>query len=220
MVNIFEQGKALTVSWFYFKEIGDEIQGTYIGKKTGVKDSFGNDQVVYVLETEAGIKNVGFKVTQRINKDMEFVKVGQIIGFKYLSREKGINKVTKKPMEFKNIVVFADPKIVDQPWLDAHDGGKSLDIDVLNAEATPPEDEGSSEESTSGFGDFDSPVPTENPATHPVSEGEVLKQIIELAKTKLGVVDPTQTKDKVMEATGLAFLPVNFSKILDVLKSI
>ncbi len=35
-MNIFEEGKSLSVAPFYFKEIGDEVQGTYIGKREKV----------------------------------------------------------------------------------------------------------------------------------------------------------------------------------------
>lgn len=222
MINIFEKGKNMTVSWFYFKEIGDQVQGTYIGKKTGVKDIFGNDQIVYILDTPEGIKNVGFKVGQRINKDMELIRLGQIIGFHYQNRAKFFNKILKKEQECKNMVLWADSKIVDQVWIDSHPDGVS---DVAEMEVTSPSAESDEAEDggPKGFGDFDTPakapVAEVKSKLSNVAPEELLKAIVEQAKTSLGVSDAAQVKDKVMEVTGLAFLPQNFEKILEMLRA-
>jgi len=224
MINIFEKGKNMTVSWFYFKNIGDQVQGTYIGKKTGMKDSFGNDQIVYLLDTPEGIKYVGFKTGQRINNDMKNIKLGQIIGFCYQNRAKYFNKVLKKEQECKNMVLFADYKIVDQDWINSHPDGTS---DVEDVEITPnTESDEEDDGSPKGFGDFGDPITSPAPVAEvkPVKKSatptdELLKMIVELAKSSLGVSDIAQTKSKVEEVTGLAFLPNNFEKILEMLRA-
>lgn len=227
MIDIFNKGKNMTVSWFYFKEIGDKVQGTYIGKKTGVKDSFGNDQIVYILETADGIKNVGFKTGQRINKDMELIKLGQIIGFHYQNRAKFFNKILKKEQECKNMVLWADSKIVDQAWIDSHPDGVS---DVAEMEVTPgtDSDDELEDSSTKGFGDFDdveapvapvAPVAEVKSKISSVAPEELMRLIVEQAKTSLGVSDVAQVKPKVEEVTGLVFTPANFEKILEMLRT-
>lgn len=205
----------MSVSPFYFKNIGDEIQGTYVGKREAI-DNWKNKVYVYELKTDDGIRNVSFPVAKKINEDMKFVNFGQIIGFKYINRGKFIKN--NKETEFKDIKVFADSKIVDQDWLEEHKDGSNdsgIGIDETPVDVSSDDVDGS----PAGFGDFDTPVPSEIPVTT-LPQEEMLKQIAELAKTKLGVVEASQVKDKVMEATGLAFLPVNYTKILDILKTL
>ena len=228
-MNIFEQGKTVSVSWFYFKNIGDQIQGTYVGKVLGLKDSFNNDQIIYELSTKNGIVKVGFRTTQKINKTMDYVNFGQIVGFKYVSKEKFMNKVLKKEQEYKNIQVFADPKIVDQEWIDSQKMNK---VEIATKTADSPVSEDGQEivaDEVPGFGDFDNPIPE---ADAPVVEvkkpvakktttvEEKLVEIAELAKTKLSIVDPAKVKDAVMEATGLAFIASNYTKIIAALKEL
>lgn len=127
-MNIFEQGKALSTSNFYFKNVGDQVQGTYVGKRTGERDNFDNEGTYYELQVPDGIVNVFFTASKKINQDMDHVKFGQVIGFKYVSRDKFLKN--GREVEFKNIKVFADPKMVDQGWLDMHDGGKVNDSGI------------------------------------------------------------------------------------------
>lgn len=225
MVNIFKDGKVMNVSWFYFKKVGDEIQGTYAGRSDKpVKDNFGQDQIVVSLESSTGITKIGFKPYSRVIKNMQNVKRGQIIGFKFEGHETKFNSKVNKDVTYKVISLYADPKMIDADWISRHPNGVediSMEEEIVNATKGGDEDMGGEEEEggTSGFGSFDSPVPTETPSNGLTLE-ETLKQIAELAKTKLGAIVATQVKDKVMEATGLPFLPVNYTKILDILKTL
>ena len=119
MTNIFESAKENVVpQWMRFVNPGDAVQGTYVGKIVGQKDGYGNEQIIYqLLQTDGRIINVGFGLNKKfINKDMEAVKFGQIIGFKY----KGIVKVNKlgKMVDVKDHSLHQDPKIVDTKWLE------------------------------------------------------------------------------------------------------
>ena len=236
-MNIFESGKTISVEWFYFKAIGDQIQGTYIGKLVGLKDSFQNDQIVYEILTKTGIKRVGFRVSQKINKNMDYINFGQIVGFKYVGKGKFRNKITGKDMEYKDIQVFADPKIVDQEWIDSQKMGR-VEVVPKNVEGSNyvEQSEGEDGEEVSvpvieadnvkGWGDFETAIPTETPATAPVVKAtkktveEKLVEIAELAKTKLSVIDPSKVKEAVMEATELAFISSNYDKIITALKAL
>lgn len=201
MTNIFEQGKQISVLPFYFKDPGDEIQGTYIGKRENEKDNFNNDVIVYEIQAADGIKNVSFTLSKKIHEDMNHIRFGQIIGFRYIDKQK-FNK-NGKETEYKNIKVFADPKIVDQEWLDAHQGGKVNDsgVGLVNT---------NNDNNLDAFMKDLDVVDTD-------SADYKLKKIADLAKNKFGVTDPTQVKERVMEVTGLAFLEVNYDKMIELL---
>lgn len=205
-MNIFDEVKPLSIANFYFKEEGDQVQGTYIGKRVGEKDNYGNEVTVYEIQTEDGIKNVPFTSTKKINEDMNHVHFGQIIGFKH----EGMKTFTKngKPTQFKDIRIFADPKIVDKAWMTIHADGSN------DSGAGAVKEEGK-KESLDELVDFmkdAGPSPYDKPSVTPESQ---LKTIAELAKTKLGVNDPLSIKEKVMESTALAFLPINYAKIIE-----
>ena len=219
-MDIFKQGKSISVSWFYFKNIGDQVQGTYTGRTPKpVKDNFGNDQIVFFLQTPEGITNVGFKPYSRAVKSMEFVRPGQIVGFKFTGRDTSFNKKLGKDITYKVIAVYADPKLIDAEWIANHPDGLG---DVAIAEGSSPAEDDDDEGTPAGFGNFDNPVPAENPidSVKSLPVEEVLRQIAEIAKNKLGAIEATQVKEKVMAATGLAFLPVNYMKILEILKTL
>jgi len=227
--NIFTAAKPVNVEWFYFKEVGDQVQGTYVKKVVGLKDSFENDQIVYELSTPTGIKRIGFRVPQKINRDMDYVNLGQIVGFKFVSTVKWMNPKLHKEQDVKNIQVFADPKIVDQEWLDTR---KNIEVVTHETVATPDlvEGEGSVIEADEvpGFGDFENPIPeVKEEVKEPAktvkkvkTKEEQLVEIAELAKVKLGIVDPSKVKDAVMEETGLAFISSNYAKIIVSLNNI
>src|SRR3990167_732961 len=83
-LNIFETAKPQTGEFFKFKSIGDGLQGTYIDNREGV-DSFGNDQIIYVLSDKTGkIWNLGFRKTSLvIHERMKNIRFGQIVGFRF-----------------------------------------------------------------------------------------------------------------------------------------
>lgn len=214
-MNIFEQAKPLSIAPFYFKEVGDEVQGTYIGMRgrgtdgNYERDNYNNEIITYELQVSDGIRNVSFGITKKIHDDMKHVKFGQIIGFKYMNR--GTFMKNGKETEFKNIKVFADEKIVDTEWLKMHSGGATNDsgAGILPVDPAVKID----------FGVFNGPVETIVMADEPFasessSPEQKLKAISDLAKSKLGIIDPSVLKEKVMEATGMAFLPVNYDAII------
>lgn len=215
-MSIFDQAPALSVAPFYFKEIGDQVEGTYIGKREKdadgnyERDNFNNEIITYELQVPDGIKNVSFTLSKKINEDMKHVKFGQIIGFKYVSKDKFMKN--GKETEFKNIKVFADPKIVDKEWVAMHADGTSDSGAGAVAHGQSQADK--------DFDSFGAEPTNDEPFVSESSSPEAkLKAISELAKTKLGVIDPSAVKDAVMTATSLAFLPVNYMKIIEILTS-
>ena len=214
MVNIFDEAKEKTVpSWAKFVNNGDSVQGTYVGKITGQKDGYGNEQIIYqLLQEDDSIINVGFGLNKKfLNKDMESVKFGQVIGFKYKGKVEVKDKFGK-PVSVKDFSLHQDPKIVDEVWLKENAGSMPTVTQAVNtpsAAAAKP----------AGFGDYDTPSTTENdvPFSSPgsLTNEDKLTVITKLAKEKLGVTGVAAVKEKVMESTGIAFIPVNYDKITE-----
>jgi len=115
-LDIFENGRAQSGKWFYHKELGDNIQGTYIDVREGV-DSYGNLQFIYVLKDKDGeVWNIGVRKTNTILNDrMKGIRLGQIVGFR-LDEFRDSKKVPGG--KTKIIRIYEDPKFVDQEWLD------------------------------------------------------------------------------------------------------
>jgi hypothetical protein len=214
MVDIFQTKEKVMPEWMKFVNAGDAIQGTYVGKIVGQIDGYGNEQVIYQLLKDDKIVNVGFGLNKKfLNKDMESVKFGQIIGFKYKGKVEVKDKFGKAVM-VKDFSLHQDPKIVDEAWLKANPNG----VEVQVADKT------SVSEKPKGFGDFDNVVATNTEDVPFSSAGSLtnadkLTVIEKLAKDKLGVIGSQAVKDKVMEVTGIAFIPVNFDKITEKLIS-
>jgi len=219
MTNIFEAAKEkIMPTWMKFINAGDSVQGTYVGKIVGQIDGYGNEQIIYqLLQDDGTVMNVGFGVNKKfLNQDMESVKFGQIIGFKY----KGTISVKDKfgkPVNVKDFALHQDPKIVNETWLKENEGNMPEVTRVSKSDASVSAKE--------DFGAFNN-VPKEKEVDDVPfsSEGSLTNEdklavIEKLAKDKLGVTDPSLVKDKVMETLGVAFIPVNFSSIIEKLKT-
>ena len=227
MTNIFDVTKEKTVpQWAKFKVAGDSIQGTYVGKIVGLIDGYGNEQIVYQLLQENGeVINVGFGLNKKmLNADMQQVKFGQIIGFRY----KGMKQIKDKfgkPAQVKDFAFHQDPKIVDEKWLKENAGNMPTVVQASNNSETPKSMVPQS--ATAGDAELDDFVDEEKKVDDVpfsskgnLTNEDKLAAIEKIAKEKLGATDAKSVKDKVMEKTGIAFIPVNFSKILEALATL
>lgn len=116
MINIFNEVKKRTTPiWAKFINIGDKVQGTYVGKIVGVKDGYGKEQIVYqLLQEDDKIINVGFGLNKKVlNQLMLEVRFGQIIGFEYIGNITIKNRTT----EAKDFSLYESPRIVNEIWL-------------------------------------------------------------------------------------------------------
>ena len=204
MVDIFkEASEKVMPEWAKFANAGDSVQGTYVGKITGQIDGYGNEQIIYQLLQEDGkVINVGFGLNKKvIHMDMQPVKFGQIIGFRYKGKLMVKDKFGK-PVEVKDFSLHQDPKIVNEKWLLANQGNMPEVTHVTSSPATP------------------TATPVEDvpfSSNGSLTNDDKLAVIEKLAKDKLGATDSQSAKEKVMEVTGIAFIPVNFDKITEAL---
>lgn len=208
-IDIFQAGNAVQTSWFNPKEIGDAVQGTYIGSASAV-DSYGNSQKVFSLrQPTGGVVNVGVKETRvMFLAQMAQISEGQIVGIKYTEllppRKPGQNPT-------KILTIFANPSVRDEQWM--------KDQEILNSMKN---NDGGVSVSDEDEGPVDaSPVPANDEPfpSRALSDDEKIAQISTFAKAKLNVTDPALVRDSVMQATGLAFISANLDQILNKLRT-
>jgi len=214
MVDIFKEAdENVMPKWMKFTNAGDSVQGTYVGKIVGQIDGYGNEQVIYqLLQDDGTIVNVGFGLNKKfLISDMEQVKFGQIVGFKYKGKVQVKDKFGKM-ISVNDFAIHQDPKIVNAKWLEENKNNMPEVTRAINDGVSKKE----------GFGAFDSAPKDEaedqGDVPFPETETDKLMIIEKLAKEKLGATDSTSIKELVMTATSIAFIPVNYAKIIEVLR--
>ena len=215
-VNIFEEGKEKVMpEWAKFVNAGDKFQGTYVGKITGQIDGYGNEQTIYQLLQEGGkVINVGFGLNKKVlHADMQPVKFGQIVGFKFNGKVTVKDKFGK-PVEVKDFSLFQDPKIVDEKWLAENKDNMPEVIDMAGQQGNAAMGSQADKDFEAMGKKEEEDVPFSSPGN--LTNEDKLKVIEKLAKEKLGATD-ADVKDKVMEATFTAYIPVNYDKIIEAL---
>lgn len=227
-VNIFEVAKENKMpKWAKFKNAGDSIQGTYIGKIANYINSEGRyktPQNIYQLLREGDIYNIGFTLNKKnIHKIMDNVPFGQIVGFLYKGEITIPDKLNpESTIVVKDYAVYTDSKIKDVEWLKENADYMPKVIE-FNANTHVRDSAVETEKALQEFSKFganeSSPVPsTTAPAS--ITPEDKLAVIIKLAHDKLGVSDVSLVKDQVMTATGIAFLPNHYDAIISALNSI
>lgn len=225
MTDIFKEAKEQTVpTWMKFVTAGDNAQGTYVGKIVGQFDNYGNEQVIYqLLQEDEGILNVAFGLNKRfIIQDMDRVRFGQIVGFKYKGTIKIKDKRSGNMVDVKDFGLHQDPKIVDTKWLEEHKDSmpevtKTTVDPAIAQSAVDAEKEfkaTGNETPTEGKEGEDVPFSSDGSLT----EEDKLKVIEKLAKDKLGATDLEDAKTKIMEHFGVAFIPLQYDQIIEKLK--
>jgi hypothetical protein len=127
-----------------------------------------------------------------IDMQMKHIKLGQIIGFEFTK----IIPATRPGYKPTNVIqVYADEKSVDEKWL-------------------------MEQEEVSTTGEASEATVSEQPAQAELTTDEKLKEINNLAVTKLGAKDAESVKQLVMEKTGLAFIEANLGIILETLQQL
>ena len=217
-IDIFASAKPQSGKFFSFKNVGDSIQGTYIDVRNGI-DSYGNQQTIYVIQDSKGeVWNLGFRMTALvIHERMNGIKFGQIVGFRFDEhRDSKKNPGTK----VKIIRIYADPKLVDQEWLEHQ---KAVEANyarpsgsVVSAEVAKDED---IDEDDVPFGAPSNVVPAGGglPTAEAKPRNEAIDAIRNLAKTK-GLTNDSMSEeeaDAVIEKyTGLTLSEEHLTKVI------
>jgi hypothetical protein len=211
-VDIFSETQPVATAWASFKKVGDAVQGTYIGSRRA-QDGFGHDQIIYELlnrDTNEVI-NVGMNLSKKLlHQRMQGVKLGQIVGFKYTSDKEILNRKTGTKATTKIIDLWADPRFVDQEWVDQN---KHL-VDAPRADYSAQTIAASEEsEMDRRFNEMTEEKTEEDDGLF--TEEMYADKIFEVAESKFGEMDKDDAKEKIMEVTNLPFIKSNYKEILN-----
>lgn len=229
-MSIIDDKNKVKSNWQLWENVGDKIEGTLVSKRVVFNQLKGEDQVVYEVKTEDGeYWNVGGKPA--IDAQMKRVVLGQIVGFVFT---KLVSATRRGYNPTKIIQVYANPEIVDEEWLQQHEeevAAAKQGTDSDGAIDKGYNDQAESEEENNDEGEVDvdevfsrrSPQKSIYDKEEPKEEDEtdsLLESICQLSQDKFGVSDPDEIKSTVMEATNLAFIPLNFEKIIEELEKL
>lgn len=246
--DLFDESNMIKGNWAKFDKVGDQIKGTYVGSKI-VFDRLRNaDKTVYELQLDNGeIWNVGSKPA--IDEQMRHVKLGQIIGFKFIAEGKpakpGLNPA-------KIIKVFARQDLVNKEWLEQNEmasmGGAGYtpntsggSVYTPNTSVDPSDNSNTGDlaaapnQNSGGFSE-DGTIPeladeeepfesgTQQSAPTPAQDDNnysAKKMVIDgLAKIKLNIQNSADLEKIIPEKLGLAFVEANYDDIIKKLEAI
>lgn len=221
-IDIFAKTKESTIpTWATFKVAGDNAQGTYVGKIVGLIDGYGNKQIVYqLLQDDESVLNVGFGLNKKvIHEEMNQVRFGQIIGFKYKGMVTYQDKRTGKDNQVKDFGFYQDSKIVNEKWLTEHKDNMPTVSRTTNNDndGSMTAEEEAANKAFDDLGEKDKSAENDVPFSSKDSKTneDKLAEIEKFAIDKLGATNSKTAKEKVMEVTEIAFIPVNYDRILE-----
>jgi hypothetical protein len=218
-IDIFNAGAPKAGEFFKFNNIGDAVQGTYIGFKEGV-DGYQNQQYIYQLLDKSNgqnkIWNVAFRTTNSVvvNK-MKGVSQGQIIGFRF--DESRPSKINKGGIA-KIIKVYEDPKVIDHEWVQnelQNSLGKTPPAPAPKTTSTTSSNGDLMEEMDNGIPSTAKPAGGNFPAGSP-QQDSVLTTIHKMAVDKkiISGGTPEEINEVVAAFAGMPVTPDNYLKIL------
>jgi hypothetical protein len=225
-VNIFDEAKP--GAFFKFEKVGDAVQGTYIGKMRGrSKFNNGESTIIYVLQDKnKNVWNISFVESKTVvHERMKDIFFGQIVGFRFDEE-----RASQLGNPAKIIKIYADPKFIDQGWIDSQkalgvDPNKNTDEDTYRPEKTTT-DEGKKPGDPAMFNgkpyEYKDVPEDAQPAggNLPKEEkpkNEAIDAIRQLARTKGLTEDGMNEKmadDTIEQFAGLSLTEENLTKII------
>ncbi len=199
-IDIFNEAPQIKGEFFKFNKPGDAVKGTYVDSYDGV-DGYDNEQLIVVLRNQADhsiYHKVGIKKTSSVlMKQMQPIKYGQIIGFRFDEERPSKARPGSKA---KIINVFHDPKIVDKEWLESE-----VAREAKYQEGYTPEQV---DVQPTAVESVTTPTPEDNPILNTIRDLAVSKGI---ATVEMG---PTERDAKILAATGIALTTETASDVL------
>ncbi len=210
-----EMGDTTRPRWASLKNPGDNIQGEYVGKTTGI-DGYGKKQIIYQIRKEDGVYNAGFPETKKdVHDEMAVAVIGDRIGIKFLGKK----DIVKKNGERVKINTY-QTAVMSPEGKPRAAARTSPQAPQTTAPAASPSTVENAPKADKELEDFFASASRHLDTPADVTPDDKLKVIEKLAKDKLGLTDASKMKDVVMEATGLAFIKANFDKIISALGQI
>ena len=215
-INIFDVVDSSPKNFFKFEKVGDKVQGTMISRNDNSIDGYNNPQtLVDLLQSNGTVITVSIRHSKiGLIKELENIKLGQIVGFLFSGTKENVGK---QPTKY--IRVIHDPKFVNETWLKEYNAKlEKLNNPIagLSVNEIFP--------STPDTQEIHVPItpitPIASTVSAPVSDSEKIKTIADLAKAKLGATTGDDVQKKVVEKFGLEFSVANLNTILEKLKSL
>jgi len=218
-IDIFSIGEPSMGQFFYFKEIGDAIKGTYIGSREAI-DNYNNEQIIYMLkDSDGAVWNVGVRKSNAfLIEEMQAKELGDIIGIRY-DEDKDSKKYPGKVAKIIRVYPHKTRGPVDTAWLNERNANieklKQLNGE-LSGQSTPTQaapvfvvDEIFGEKPvSSGIASMEQPKPVENDAFEAIRNLAVAKGLI------TADLDKASANKKIEEFTGVALSEDKFSEII------
>ena len=226
MTSVFDflpPTEQVSARFFTHKSIGDSIEGTYVGRIDGVMNNYGNLQTIITIcnVKSKRVNEMGMPVPSPEGdpQDGDFAKVGissskvtmlseldkckfgDIIGLIFTSMGRQI----PGKQQSKIVRIAHKDGLVDEEWIKEQQGLKPVIAQTTAPAPTPV------------VTDY-APTPAPDLAAQLgvpfVTDTDKINRISTLVIQKFGPLSAEQVKEKVLETTGLAFLPVNLDLIL------
>jgi hypothetical protein len=215
--NIFDAVEDKPRNFFKFEKVGDQVQGTYVGRNDNSVDGYNNPQtLVELLQKDGTVYTVSVRHNKvGILKELDSIMLGQIIGFSFTGTKENPGRSATK-----YIRIIHDAKFVNQDWINKQK------LKQANMAAPVPTATTTAPASIEQIGELnvDDIFPSAEKAPvapiTPMSDSDKIREIANLAKAKLGAVSAEDVKTKTVEKTGLEFSPLNLDIILEKLKAL
>lgn len=210
MTNVnFDALPKVSGGTFKFDTVGKVLQGTLTEKKQK-PDQYKPGHEVTIIEVKTpDNKIVTHFCNDDVAREIKEVKVGQYVKIVFT---KQLPQRSPTVQGKKIIEVYSDPSLVDTEWL--NEQAESDEVQELANQFGGQVVAESSENSLLAGLNETLPPPQETPGQ------SVESTICNLAKAKIPGTTDANFKEKVMEGLGVAFIPLNYSKILEMLNSI
>lgn len=218
-VDIFSLGEPTTGKFFSFKNVGDSINGTYIGSSDGI-DSYNNEQRIFKIKDSDGqVWNIGIRKSNKILiEDMAEKSLGDIIGLRF-DEEKESKKFSGNLAKIIRVYPYKTKGPVDEKWLAER---KEIEaklngfngVQAPNTTVYAPKEEVVAEAEVKVLSNG---VAQQAPQAPQEESNDAFDAIRNLAMSK-GLVTPDMDKatanKKIEEYTGVALSEDKFSQII------
>jgi hypothetical protein len=197
--------------FFKFVNVGDKVQGTFIKRDDNSVDSYKNSQtLVSLLQPDKTIKTVSIRHNKvGVLQELDACTIGDIIGFVFTGTK---DNPGKQPTKF--IRLIHDPKYRDEVWLAEQVKVENPTAGMSAAQIFPDAPTASGPVTATEL-NLEASL-----ASAALSDTDKIKMIADIAKSKLGATTAEDIKNKIVEKTGLALLPINLDAILTKLNAI
>lgn len=210
--------------FFNFETVGQMLEGVFIGSQENTRSKYG-EQLVHKIKTDDGLMLLGG--CKILDDRFSTMREGQIVIVKW----EGKKKTKDGKGEYHDYVVYSDPKLVDQNYINSQEevetavafGDDSEMKEIFGSTSNQGKPPVNNDVPFEG-GNFQNGSPTPSVVTGNATTSEPLPTtdkralLVDLAKKKFDLADEGQALEKLMNESGLAVIEKNFDTLIDLLQ--